>query len=920
MQIFRLFTAIVSLLMVTTITFSQVTNKAINYESLVTVDGSTAETPVGYSFDNFGPYTAYEKIWVFYSNGSNAIWRTKQAEEGGNWSQSNILFSVTDSPQFNMAFDGEYFHFIRAVEGDLMYRRGKAQPDGSIQFDPEVTAYTHATWKLRTTNGAVPRHFAVTVDHEKHVWVALKVGDGDEVTSNFKPIAIASIATDGSWQNRTGFPVDLAVSYNSRANSRAFNVIEISPGKILFSWASYRSNTDDPQRGIRARLWSNGTLGSIEVTGMTYDAAASSVVVPQTDIALLNRGTEVARRNVDGSWDRIDPTEMINSSWNVLTARGGTIRLWDVSGTNIRYKESQNNGTTWGTLTTKWTAPESIYQINGSHAKGSQGTHHSILWATGTNPYDIYMGIEGTIPHPSAPLLVSPANGASDLPEDVTLIWRSIDIAHTYDVQVSTVSDFSTTVFNESGVTDTSITVTDLPLNITFYWRVRAVSEGGTGGDWSQVRNFTTVGIPPAPILVSPANGAPDQMTALTLSWDEAAGADTYQVQLATVSDFSTTFIDQSGITEISYDVDGLDNERTYYWRVRGKNDFGDGAWSQVWNFTTRSAIPIPPVLASPDDGMTNAPTSLTVSWQESPGADSYRLQISKVTDFSSTVLNVGSIIAESYDVTDLENSTTYYWRVNASNESGTSGWSSVRNFTTIIEIPSVPVLVAPANLADEVSTKPLLDWTVSDRAESYQVQVASDTAFDTILLEVSDIDSTSYRVVDELNAFTPYYWRVNATNIGGTSDWSSVRKFTTGQAFPVAPTLVSPENGTTEVVNALLLWNAVATATQYHLQISPSDDFSSTVVNNNAVTNTFYTATNLIKFTQYYWRVRGISGVGAGEWSSTWSFTTGDIVSVERFGDEIPTTFALGQNYPNPFNPTTTIQFGLAFGIDGSS
>jgi hypothetical protein len=72
------------------------------------------------------------------------------------------------------------------------------------------------------------------------------------------------------------------------------------------------------------------------------------------------------------------------------------------------------------------------------------------------------------------------------------------------------------------------------------------------------------------------------------------------------------------------------------------------------------------------------------------------------------------------------------------------------------------------------------------------------------------------------------------------------------------------------------------------------------------------YEATNLQKFTQYYWRVRAISEVGAGDWSAIWSFTTGDIVSVERFGNEIPKEFALGQNYPNPFNPTTNIRFAL--------
>ena len=42
------------------------------------------------------------------------------------------------------------------------------------------------------------------------------------------------------------------------------------------------------------------------------------------------------------------------------------------------------------------------------------------------------------------------------------------------------------------------------------------------------------------------------------------------------------------------------------------------------------------------------------------------------------------------------------------------------------------------------------------------------------------------------------------------------------------------------------------------------------------------------------------------------WNFTTGDIVSVERINNNIPTIFSLDQNYPNPFNPETTIRFAL--------
>jgi hypothetical protein len=895
---------------------SQQNQRAIDFYSIVSPGGSSAETPVGYAFDNFGPYTAFERTWVFYSNGSNAVWRTRKIEDGAEWSNSTVIFAATNSPQFNMAFDGEYFHFIRAQDGDLRYRRGKANPDGSITFDPEVTAYSDTTWKVRITNfnefQVSPRHFSIFVDSNKQPWIITKVSDGPETDSNFKPIALSSTATDGTWVSRSGFPVDLAVSYNWWANGRSVSVIEIDEGKILFTWGNFRTSTGDPNRGFRARLWDNGTLGQIENTGLPWHTASTSLVVPETGIALLNSETLVARRNSDGTWVRVDPNGMLNKEWNFLTTYDGAVRLWDFDGNDIRYKETTNNGETWGPLTIKWSPDEDINQINGTHALWSQGAHHSVLWITGNSPYDIYMGIIGTIPHPSAPLLVSPADGSLDLSEDVAFIWRSVDLAQTYHLQVSTLSDFSTTVINESGISDTTKVIENLPLNITYYWRVRAVTEGQTQSEWSTVWTFNTVGIPPAPLLVSPVDGAMDQPMSITFRWNPAAGAETYRLQISTVSDFSSTFTDQSALTDTTLQVDGFDEVRMYYWRVRATNEFGDGEWSQVRDFTTRAGVPVAPVLLTPEDGSADVSTSFTATWQTASGADSYRIQISKVLDFSSTVVNVGNITNTSYQPTGLENSTLYYWRVNASNESGTSLWSTVWSFTTIIAIPDIPILASPADGATSVSTKPLLDWNQASRADDYRLQVASDTAFNNLVLDVADIDSTSYRVVDELTAFTTYYWRVNASNVGGESDWSDEYSFTTGEAFPVAPILVSPSNGGTDVTNAVMLWNAVPNATHYRLQISRSDNFATLVVDNASISNTFYEATNLEKFTQYYWRVRAISEVGAGEWSAIWSFTTGDIVSVERFDSEIPTEFALDQNYPNPFNPTTYIRFAL--------
>lgn len=102
--------------------------------------------------------------------------------------------------------------------------------------------------------------------------------------------------------------------------------------------------------------------------------------------------------------------------------------------------------------------------------------------------------------------------------------------------------------------------------------------------------------------------------------------------------------------------------------------------------YTLFSAAPTPPAaptLSSPANGATGISTSPTLVWNSSSGATSYRLQVSTSSSFSTLTFDQSGITSTSQVVSGLANSTTYYWRVNASNSAGTSAWSSVWSFTT---------------------------------------------------------------------------------------------------------------------------------------------------------------------------------------------------------------------------------------------
>jgi hypothetical protein len=96
-------------------------------------------------------------------------------------------------------------------------------------------------------------------------------------------------------------------------------------------------------------------------------------------------------------------------------------------------------------------------------------------------------------------------------------------------------------------------------------------------------------------------------------------------------------------------------------------------------------AIPRVPTLKSPTDDLKLSNLAPTLVWNASTGATSYGLQISTKSNFTSLVVNQTGITNTYYFMLSgkLVGNTTYYWRVNASNDSGTSIWSKYWQFKT---------------------------------------------------------------------------------------------------------------------------------------------------------------------------------------------------------------------------------------------
>jgi hypothetical protein len=455
------------------------------------------------------------------------------------------------------------------------------------------------------------------------------------------------------------------------------------------------------------------------------------------------------------------------------------ILRWNASIGAIWYRLQVSTDSTFSTINVRdLTLADTSLQV------GSLANDTTYYWrvnttnANGTSLYSTAWHFTTLTLVPAVPTLLSPPNGATNVPLNTSLRWDSSSRATSYNLQGSEDSSFSTLSFERNGITDTSASSLPLMTNTRYFWRVSASNSNGTSA-YSSPWSFTTVvSAPPTPTLVYPPDGATGVPVDTTFIWNPSIGATSYRLQISTDSTFLTLVDDDSTLTDTLKKIGPLAMGTRYFWRVSASNGAGASLYSATRNFTTVSiTIPAPPALDSPADGATEVLTNLTLRWNPSSGANSYSLQVLLASAGSSAIVDTSGITATSFSVSGLAYGTTYAWRVSATNAAGTSNWSAVRIFTTI-QLPATPTLQSPADGAADVPITPLLQWLPSIAATSYRIQVSMSRTFSS--LTVDDSTQGTSKQVGPLFSSTQYFWRVRASNAGGTSAFSAVFNFIT--------------------------------------------------------------------------------------------------------------------------------------------
>ena len=332
-----------------------------------------------------------------------------------------------------------------------------------------------------------------------------------------------------------------------------------------------------------------------------------------------------------------------------------------------------------------------------------------------------------------------------------------------------------------------SANLTGLTASTTYHFRIVAHNASGTtnGSD----RTFTTLSPTGSPVVTTnPATLIASFSATLNGTVDPHGLTTSVHFQYGTTTSYGLTTApqSQSGNTyrSISANISSLTASTAYHFRIVATNSAGTTFGSDR-TFTTLSPTGPPVVTTNPAtliasfSATLNAlldPHGLTTSvhFQYGP-TTGYGLTTAPQSQSGNTYRNVSA------NISSLTASTTYHFRVVASNSAGTS-MGSDKTFTTLTATGPPVVSTSPAT--NVTTSSATLNGSLDPHGltTSVSFQYGTTTSYGHTTAMQSQTGSTYRNIaanISSLTTHTTYHFRIVATNSGGTR-MGSDRTFTT--------------------------------------------------------------------------------------------------------------------------------------------
>ncbi len=306
---------------------------------------------------------------------------------------------------------------------------------------------------------------------------------------------------------------------------------------------------------------------------------------------------------------------------------------------------------------------------------------------------------------------------------------------------------------------------TGLVQNTSYSYRVRSYNSIGYSG-YSNIANATTNDLAPIPpsALAATALGP----TKINLQWSDNSGNETrFTIERSYSIGGPWTIIDSVNMDVTLYSDSNLVPATKYFYRVRAFNIIGYSGYSNIDSAITHDVPPIAPTsLATQVIGS----SKVALQWADNSGNESYFfIERSTGNLWNWQIIDSVGANQNQYLDSNLTPVTLYFYRIQAKNPVGFSGYSNIDSALTF-DVPPMP----PTNLQLVAVTNRIVTLTWQDNSSNevgFKILRKIGLEATWSLLDSTGTDITSY--TDTLSTTSICWYRIYAFNLFGESTLS---------------------------------------------------------------------------------------------------------------------------------------------------
>lgn len=303
----------------------------------------------------------------------------------------------------------------------------------------------------------------------------------------------------------------------------------------------------------------------------------------------------------------------------------------------------------------------------------------------------------------------------------------------------ATISDNVSNLSTPSATGAFTAPLTGLTPNTTYFVNAFATNTNGT--TYGSEVSFLTLASRPSAMTV-------DGITTTSLNVAINENGNPAHTEFALKENISSNYVQANGTittttqiwnTKVGWGtktITGLTPNTSYDFIAKARNSAGteSGFSASILKVT----LPLAPIISTASNITSSGFTANWIAPTQGNAAFTYTLEYGSVSDLSSGTTQIPAISSSALSnaISDLIGNTTYYYRINAVNATGSGAWSSIQSVTTSTSAPNPPINIiatagnANASIAFTVPSNnggsSIFDYTVTSNPDGLTATGAS--------------------------------------------------------------------------------------------------------------------------------------------------------------------------------------------------